>query len=38
MTTYAGLALPAQVALSWLVNVGGRPFSSDLPSLLKECT
>lgn len=33
MTTYASLGHPAQIALSWLVNVGGRPWSSDLPSL-----
>jgi hypothetical protein len=33
MTTYAALSLPRQLALSWVVNVGGRPWSSDLPSL-----
>ena len=33
MTPFAVLSLPAQVALSWLVTVGGRPWSSDLPSL-----
>ena len=30
---YHGLGHLAQNALSWVVNVGGTPYASDLPSL-----